>query len=101
MRISVPNPEMTRAPEIFVSTERSETLHSEKAVLERSPAHCTGYPIVPCSSIQSVESPDRAHSDAAALPAGPAPMIITSYDKATKPFEKYHVDGIKTSETVR
>jgi hypothetical protein len=40
--------------------------------------------------MQRVESPCRAHSKAAALPAGPAPTIITSYDKAKNPLKYYH-----------
>ncbi len=78
-RSSPPRPENIRAPLTSFKMERLDTPHSANAEVERSPAHWTGWPIVPCSSMQSVESPSSAQARAAALPAGPAPTTITSH----------------------
>ena len=77
-RSSPPRSETIRAPVTSFKTDLFETSHSANADAERRPAHCTGWPIVPCSSIQSVESPPSAQARAAALPAGPAPTTTTS-----------------------
>jgi hypothetical protein len=39
----------TTAPFIVARITRRETRQASNAAVERSPAHCTGWPMVPCS----------------------------------------------------
>jgi hypothetical protein len=74
-----PQEGMNLAPRTVFRMERPETRQPVKASRERSPAHWTGWPMVPCSSMQRVRRPASAQALAAAEPAGPAPATTTSY----------------------